>query len=180
MKELKFTQNELKIKNKRLKFLARVDKLTNVFNRTKLDEVIEKEINRAKRFNRTFSVILIDIDDFKSINDNYGHLIGDKVLVELANILKQYSRNVDTVGRWGGEEFLIICPETHKQGVIEHAKYLQKQINIYKFNDVQKLTVSIGLSTYDIKDDMDSLVKRADDALYKVKNNGKNNITFQD
>ncbi|MFK2821997.1 diguanylate cyclase [Arcobacter sp. YIC-80] len=180
MKELKFTQNELKIKNKRLKFLARVDKLTNVFNRTKLDEVIEKEINRAKRFNRTFSVILIDIDDFKSINDNYGHLIGDKVLVELANILKQYSRNVDTVGRWGGEEFLIICPETHKQGVIEHAKYLQKQINMYKFNDVQKLTVSIGLSTYDIKDDMDSLVKRADDALYKVKNNGKNNITFQD
>ncbi|MGA1931236.1 diguanylate cyclase [Arcobacter sp. YIC-464] len=179
MKELKLVQNELKIKNKRLKFLARVDKLTSVFNRTKLDEVLEKEINRSKRFNRDFSIILIDIDDFKLVNDTYGHLIGDHVLIQLATILKKYTRNVDTVGRWGGEEFLIICPETDKDSVIQVAKNIQNKINEFDFEKAKKVTVSIGLSSF--KDDTkDTLIKKADIALYYVKNHGKNSIYFMD
>ena len=179
MKELKFAQNELKIKNKRLKFLARVDKLTNVFNRTKLDEVLEKEINRSKRFDREFSIILVDIDDFKKVNDNYGHLVGDKVLIQLAKILKKYTRTVDTVGRWGGEEFLIICPETNKEGVIKLARNLQEKINEFTFDEVGNITVSIGLSNFK-EDTSDTIVKKADVALYNIKENGKNSIAFMD
>ncbi|UTJ05509.1 diguanylate cyclase [Arcobacter roscoffensis] len=179
LKELKATQNELKIKNKRLKFLARVDKLTGVYNRTKLDEVLEKEINRSKRFKRDFSIMLIDIDDFKNINDTYGHLVGDKILIALADLLKIHTRNVDTVGRWGGEEFLIICPETDKLGAVKLAKYLQVKINEFTFEENLKITVSIGLSMFK-EDTSDTILKKADIALYDVKENGKNSIEFMD
>ncbi|WP_108060862.1 GGDEF domain-containing protein [Poseidonibacter lekithochrous] len=169
-------KEELEEKNKELKRIAITDKLTNIYNRVKLDSKMEAEMNRAQRFGHGFSIIIIDIDYFKEVNDNYGHQIGDCVLIEMAGLLKSHVRNTDTLGRWGGEEFLIICPETKEEGVLKLANNLQKTIEENTFSTIGSKTASFGITTYINGDNTNSMLKRADDALYKAKTTGRNKV----
>ena len=174
-------ENELKLlkATAELKQLAITDKLTNLYNRHKLDDVLEDEKKRANRYKTMFGIMILDIDHFKIVNDTYGHHVGDEVLIEFANILKINSRETDIVGRWGGEEFLIIIPQTNKNSILQFAKNLKSKIEKNKFNTVDKITVSIGVSIYKVDESTESTVTRADDALYISKNNGRNQVNFK-
>ena len=164
--------------NKQLEELSITDNLTKLFNRNKLDKELLTEANRANRFSSTFGVIIIDIDYFKSINDVYGHQMGDTVLKEFADILKSNSRKTDTVGRWGGEEFLIICSETNLEGILSFANNLKEKISSYSFSIEEQKTASFGVSIYKKEEDTDLMIKRADDALYNAKENGRDRVEY--
>jgi len=154
------------------------DTLTDVFNRRQLDNLLEKELSFAQRYNIEFSLIILDIDYFKNINDQFGHLTGDKILVEISKILKQHTRKVDYVGRWGGEEFLIICPNSNSNIGENVALKLKSHIEKYDFNISQNITASFGVSQYKKGDNVDDVLNRADNALYKSKNNGRNQVNI--
>ncbi|MCX8026287.1 MAG: diguanylate cyclase [Thermodesulfovibrionales bacterium] len=172
--------HELKAALQKISTLAITDKLTQIYNRLKIEESLSNEIERARRYNSIFSIILIDIDHFKRVNDEHGHIVGDKVLVEFAKILSNRIRKTDICGRWGGEEFILICPHTNLEEAFNIAKDLQKTIIQYNFFSVGKITASFGISTFSHDDTSDSLIKRADDALYQAKNGGRNRIVLQD
>jgi polar amino acid transport system substrate-binding protein len=173
---LKKAQIEIKGKNKELEQLAITDQLTSLYNRRKTDELLQNEINRSERFNNPFGIAIMDIDYFKKINDTYGHQIGDKVLVEIANILKQYNRKTDFIGRYGGEEFVIICPESEQTGVVKLMETIHKHIEKHNFEHIGKKTVSFGITMYTLGDTIESIIKRADNALYQAKNDGRNKV----
>ncbi len=171
-------EKKLKIKLEKaydeLKHLAITDKLTNVYNRHKLDEVLEIEKKRADRYNSTFGIMILDIDYFKKINDLYGHHVGDNVLKEFATILKDNSRDTDIVGRWGGEEFLIIVPQTNKESIELFAQNIRKKVEFNSFELVEHLTISIGTTVYKKNESTETTINRADNALYEAKNSGRN------
>lgn len=152
------------------------DTLTNVYNRRKLDDLLTKEISFVQRYNIDFSIILMDVDFFKSINDNFGHLIGDKVLVEISKILVENTRKVDHVGRWGGEEFLIICPNSNSKEAKSVADKLREYIENFDFGIEQCVTASFGVSSFKTDDNIDDILNRADNALYLAKNSGRNQV----
>ncbi len=162
--------------NRQLLELSITDNLTKLYNRNKLDEVLIEESNRANRFDHIFGVIIIDIDYFKSVNDIHGHQMGDTVLKEFADILKFNSRKTDTVGRWGGEEFLIICSETNLDGILSFANTLKEKISSYPFALGEQKTASFGVSVYKKDENVEDMIKRADDALYEAKENGRNKV----
>lgn len=164
---------------KELEQLAVTDSLTGLFNRTKFNEVVKNEVLRSKRFGHTFGLAIFDIDHFKSVNDNYGHQVGDKVLVEIVNIVKNNLRTTDMFFRWGGEEFIVICLETNKDGFRILLENIRKTIEENVFEDIDSKTVSIGFTMHEKSDDEMSLVEKADEALYKAKNSGRNRIEFQ-
>ncbi len=176
-KLLKQAQKDIEEKNKELEKLAITDKLTDLYNRRKLEELIQNEIHRCERFGRSFGLAIIDIDHFKKVNDTYGHQIGDKVLIEIANILKSYLRRTDFVGRFGGEEFIIICPESDIQGVTNLMENFRSRIANHNFAEIRNKTASFGVTVLKEGDTMDSLIKRADSALYEAKNNGRNKVS---
>jgi diguanylate cyclase (GGDEF)-like protein len=174
-----YLNNMLESKEKlktQLEHLAITDKLTGINNRLKIDELLQNEIVRSKRYNHAFGFAIIDIDNFKSINDNYGHQVGDSVLIKIAKILKENIRNVDYLGRWGGEEFVIICPETSLEGTLKLMEDLKKIIESESFETVGTVTASFGLTLFDLEDDASTILKRADDALYKAKDDGRNKV----
>lgn len=158
--------------------ISQTDQLTKVFNRLKLDEVLFEEITRNDRYNLDFSIILLDIDNFKSINDTFGHLIGDKVLIEIANILTKNIRKTDILGRWGGEEFLIICTNTDIKGVQKIAESLRQTIEKTDFQGVGNITASFGATQFYRHEQEEDMLKRADEALYLSKNNGRNQVNI--
>jgi polar amino acid transport system substrate-binding protein len=119
---------------------------------------------------------MIDFDNFKRVNDTYGHLVGDKTLVNFAQIVRGNIRDMDLVGRWGGEEFMIICPETNIEGADHLATKIQELINVYDFPHIHTLTCSFGLSECHENDRVENVVGRADDALYRAKEEGRNRI----
>lgn len=162
---------------KRIEELSITDKLTGLYNRLKIDEVLNNQIEYSKRYKVPFSVILIDIDNFKMINDTYGHDKGDYVLSEISTILKQNIRKTDSVGRWGGEEFFILCPNTEKEDCVLIAELIRKNVESHSFWDISKLTISLGLTSFLDNDNSLTIFKRVDTALYKAKNNGKNQTT---
>lgn len=169
-------QEEIKLKNIALENLATTDKLTNIYNRRKIEEILQEEIYRSERFEHTFVLILLDIDYFKDVNDTYGHQIGDVVLIELAKILKGELRKTDFVGRFGGEEFLLICPESNIKEIYTLIEGLRIKIANTDFEVAGKKTASFGMTQYKKNDTVDFMIKRTDDALYKAKNNGRNKI----
>ncbi len=180
---LKETQNNLAeahamlaIKNKELEAIAATDRLTGLYNRLKLDSVFNSALRYCKRYNRPLVVIMLDIDKFKSINDTFGHQVGDTTLKELALILGKNLRQTDTVGRWGGEEFLIICPETDISQATFAAQKLRSAIAEHNFPTVKHITCSFGISQYQNADAEDDIIKRADEALYAAKRNGRNRV----
>lgn len=163
--------NEQKLEN-----LATIDGLTGLCNRLKIENNVNEEVERAERYKRGLSVILLDIDNFKSVNDDYGHHIGDAVLREFSSILKNGIRKVDAVGRWGGEEFLIILPETGIEEAKNVAEQVRSEIENHLFTVVKQKTSSFGVSEYIQGDNSRSIINRADKALYKAKEYGKNQI----
>jgi len=170
------------VKTKRIyQTLAFLDELTQIYNRRYFDDVLAREIERAGRYPQRFSLLMIDIDDFKQYNDKYGHLKGDKILKDIADIFRHKVRRTDIVARYGGEEFAIITPHTGKEGASVLAARL---VNLVANKDfvlddslAVKITVSVGVATY--KDDAttkDELIQKADEALYQAKRMGKNRV----
>lgn len=162
--------------NKKLQICATTDSLTQLPNRFQIDEILKLEDRNFQRYNDSFSVILADIDFFKKVNDVYGHNVGDMVLIEFANILKYHTRCSDVVGRWGGEEFLIICPKTDLDGAAKHAELIRSTIEQHTFEKVAKQTASFGVAQYVQGDTLESLFIRVDKALYEAKGNGRNQV----
>lgn len=179
-KLLQQAQKDIEEKNKELAKLAITDKLTNLYNRRKLDELLQNELNRSDRFKHTFALAILDIDHFKKVNDTFGHQTGDKVLVELSIILKAHIRTTDFVGRFGGEEFVIICPESQKEGVYNLMENIRLNIANYTFNDIGNITMSFGIALSKENDTIESVLKRADVALYEAKNSGRNKVVVSE
>lgn len=161
---------------KRAEELAITDRLTGLYNRLKLDEVLTYEIAKAKRYHTALSLIIIDVDHFKSVNDTYGHQVGDTVLKEVSNTLRTATRGPDIVGRWGGEEFLIILPNTNLAGALSAAEKIRTAIEEYPFSVVGKKTASLGVSEFLVEETEDSFIERADQALYRAKTGGRNQV----
>ncbi|MCU7951465.1 MAG: transporter substrate-binding domain-containing protein [gamma proteobacterium symbiont of Bathyaustriella thionipta] len=164
--------------NKKLQKIAQTDKLTQLYNRLKIDHELDRQKALSNRYDNAFSVIIVDIDDFKTINDNYGHLTGDSVLIEFALLLKNNIRRVDLAGRWGGEEFLIICPNSSKIAATNLAEKLRRIIEAHQFTKVhKKITASFGIAQYNQSDgSIQKLIHIADKALYQAKTNGRNQV----
>ena len=160
--------------------ISRVDGLTGLYNHKFFHELLDAEISRSDRYKYSFSLIMIDIDDFKKINDNYGHQRGDTILEEIASILKSLARRTDSAVRYGGEEFAIILSQTAKEHGRVFADRVVKSIATSKFSGFshdKAVTVSAGLSGYpDDARTRESLIKKADEALYQAKNMGKNTL----
>jgi diguanylate cyclase (GGDEF)-like protein/PAS domain S-box-containing protein len=161
---------------KRLEELWMTDHLTGLANRQKIDEIWEREILRSLRYGDLFSVLLIDIDHFKQVNDIYGHLCGDDLLYAFALLLKASCRDTDHVGRWGGEEFIVLIPNTNLSSAVLMADKLRATIAEHVFTTVGTLTVSIGVATYRNGMSEDDLFQLADNALYRAKSNGRNRV----
>ena len=155
---------------------ANTDSLTGLFNRRKGWEVIEQEMNRARRYHRPVSLIMFDIDHFKAINDTYGHLAGDHVLKTIAKTIQEKLRSTDTFVRWGGEEFMIISAETDLSGARQLAERLRKSIENCSVRNMSRLTASFGVTQFTASDNFDSFTQRVDAKLYDAKSTGRNKV----
>lgn len=161
---------------KRIEELSVTDKLTQLYNRLKLDEIFAMKLATAGRYNTPFSVIIMDIDHFKNVNDTWGHQAGDDVLKEFAAIIKSNVRETDIVGRWGGEEFLILSSDTDLESATQLSQKLRELVSSFKFSFAGHKTASFGVSSYHAGDDEKTMVKRADEALYNAKAGGRNRV----
>ncbi len=196
-KELKLRVNELEIANKKLteqtkeleitqkqlEIEATTDALSTLYNRRYVLDVSGRLFDSAKRYNQPLSAVMIDIDDFKRINDTYGHAMGDEVIVHCANILKKITRSSDVLARYGGEEFLILLPNTPNDKVMELSSRINEVISTdripYGSQELIQYTVSLGITHLkEIDMSIDQLIQRADKALYRSKAKGKNCIEF--
>lgn len=171
---------EMYLLKEKLELLTLIDDLTKLYNRKSYNENLEKLLFQYKRYNTPFSIIIYDIDDFKQINDTYGHSVGDNVLVEMSKLIKLQIRESDYIFRIGGEEFIILLTETQ----IDKAKLVSEKIrnsvenNLNTLKD-EKITISIGLTEVIENDTEDSIFKRVDSLMYESKNNGKNRVTSE-
>lgn len=163
-----------------LKELAATDKLTQTYNRVKFDEILEKSFILSKESKEFFGLIMLDIDHFKNINDNYGHNIGDNILIELSALVKKHIRKDDILVRWGGEEFIIFIPNSTNNILKNISENLRYKIENYNFKDLKgsKLTSSFGATLLRDDDTIESLINRVDTALYDSKHNGRNKVTI--
>jgi len=177
--EVEARTKELKTALVEMERISNKDKLTQVYNRHKLDQALANVIDMAERYGEHFGVILLDIDNFKFINDCFGHTVGDQALIEFVNELKKTLRKTDTLGRWGGDEFLIILPQTTQDGLMALANAFKAQLTQYQSEIFGSLTSSIGVTLYQANDTISSIITRADSALYTSKNRGKNAVTFK-
>lgn len=170
--------SELEKQNARLEVLSTTDALTQVANRMTLDQELGAAFLRFKRYQSPFSVILIDIDHFKRVNDQHGHLVGDAVLKEVSALIGQNIRDTDCLGRWGGEEFMLICQECSTQAGKALAEKLRCILQAHRFPEVDRLTASFGV-TEALSGDREAsdITARADSALYQSKSNGRNRVS---
>ncbi len=156
-----------------LEKMATIDKLTNIYNRRMLDNFLRIEIEIANRHNENLSLIIIDIDYFKKVNDTFGHLAGDNLLALVSKIILENLRNSDIFGRYGGEEFLIICKKTNKENAFILAEKLRVLIKDFEFDEIGYKTISLGISDFQKGDTVETLFKKADLALYEAKHSGR-------
>jgi len=176
--EIATRKNQLEAANKSLQQLSRTDKLTGLFNRGYWEECLETEFNRSKRSQTPSSLILFDIDHFKRLNDTFGHPAGDKMLIAVARCVESSQRLTDTAGRYGGEEFALILPDTTKENALVVAERLRRSImnNVVEW-DSQVLQVTVSLGICEFNENMEShqnWIEHADKALYEAKNKGRN------
>ncbi len=170
--------SDRKVMEEEILRLSITDKLTQSYNRLKLDETLEEQFDLSKQASIPFTILILDIDHFKRVNDTYGHQVGDRVLVELVSIFHKNVRANDIVGRWGGEEFLIVLPQTTLNVGVDLAEKIRSLVEENHFDSVGQVTISIGVSTYEKDLSPDSIVSRADTALYKAKESGRNRVEF--
>lgn len=166
---------DIENESRRFEYLSVTDSLTEIYNRLKFDNVLESEIQRAKRFKRVFSLVMFDIDQFKDINDTFGHDAGDEFLKELTRGLAKHIRTTDTFARWGGDEFAVLVVETPIEGAVALAEKLRADTETTNFA-FGKVTCSFGVTEFKETDDLASIIKRVDNALYEAKTSGKNRI----
>lgn len=159
-----------------LEHLATIDPLTSIYNRRKFNEVLAYELRRDERYPAGLSFIVCDMDNFKAINDDYGHNTGDEVLKLFAELVSNCIRTTDTFARWGGEEFVLLLPEAGFETAIQIAEKIRQEVETTRFSKVDQVTVSFGVTQFLEGDTEDTLFKRADKALYKAKQNGRNRI----
>ena len=162
--------------NRQLQQLSVTDALTGLYNRTALSATFQIDLERAQRYGRPLSIVLLDLDHFKSINDEFGHLVGDQVLIESASIIRKTVRQVDGIYRWGGEEFLIVCPETPPGQVWNLTKRILDGVRTHRFATGKPTTVSAGIANMGTGDTLSTLIQRADEALYCAKAAGRDCI----
>jgi diguanylate cyclase len=163
-----------------LRTLAHTDALTGLANRRAAQEVLGREVARAARYDRDLAVLMIDIDRFKVLNDGHGHPVGDRVLVALAERLRAHVRASDLIARWGGEEIVVVAPETPMPFSLQLAEQLRAQIAKDPFLDGHEITVSVGVASFRPGDDVDTLISRADAAMYRAKEAGRNRVVVAD
>lgn len=165
---------------RKLRRLATVDQLTGLFNRRHGSHLAEKEIGRFQRGGHPVSFMLLDVDHFKSINDSYGHEIGDRILEKIGGLIPTQLRTQDLVARWGGEEFLVILPNTRIESALASAERVRNVLRGYDWTSVadvkQSVTISVGVSELGESDDMASVIRRADQALYRSKARGRDRV----
>jgi diguanylate cyclase (GGDEF)-like protein len=164
--------------NKKLKYLSERDQLTDLYNRHKMNKEIREHYYNFKRYGRPFSLLMVDIDKFKNINDTYGHMVGDEVLKKLAKILVKNIRKTDIASRWGGEEFLILLSETNLEQAIEVAEKIRKTIEKESFPKDIRITVSIGVDSVENHEHIKDLLILVDEKLYKAKESGRNRVEY--
>lgn len=168
---------ELKEKSNLLEYQANHDQLTGLFNRQKFNEIFNKEIKRERRYENNLSLIIFDIDNFKNFNDDFGHNIGDEVLKVISKVVLNNIREHDTVARWGGEEFLVLLPQTDEMGAKNVAEKIRTAIEEYESEIIpRQITASFGVTRLKKDDDEISILRKADEALYKAKAEGKNRV----
>jgi diguanylate cyclase (GGDEF)-like protein len=182
----KALQDELRVKNAQLEellgkveIMAITDALTGLYNRRRFLDVLSKEFEKERRYSTPFSIIMMDIDFFKKINDNYSHQTGDRVLKEISDIISGSIREIDTAARYGGEEFVVVLPNTDKENARISAERMRSSISSYKFPEVSyNITVSFGISGLpdSLLVNQDKLLRCADYALYRAKQNGRNRV----
>jgi diguanylate cyclase (GGDEF)-like protein len=163
-----------------MRTLAHTDALTGLANRRAAQEVLGREVARAARYERDLAVLMLDIDRFKVLNDGHGHPVGDRVLVALAERLRAHVRASDLIARWGGEEFVVVAPETPMPFSLQLAEQLRAQIARDPFLDGHRITVSVGVASFRPGDDVDALISRADAAMYRAKEAGRNRVVVAD
>lgn len=162
---------------KQLERMVLIDPLTELYNRRYLFEQLEQEEAKARRYGRAFSVIMVDIDNFKELNDTKGHLTGDRILQSVGRVLEQSVRAADVVGRYGGEEFLLILPETEEEAARIVAEKIRKNVVSSPWPDgVSGVTVSLGVAGYQKEEGYEDLLRRADARLYQAKREGKDRV----
>ena len=160
-----------------LRNIAYTDSLTKIYNRLHFTHFLDAEIDKVKCYGGKFSIIFFDLDHFKKVNDNYGHLTGDDVLACVTEIVSKANRSADIFARYGGEEFIILTPETDMSGALIHAERLRSDIEKYKFDTVGHITSSFGVAEFNAKtDNIESMLERADKALYLAKEHGRNRV----
>lgn len=159
-----------------MKEVAIKDSLTKLYNRYYFNDALENEIHRSDRYDSAFSLCMFDIDDFKNINDTYGHDVGDRVLKSVADIIKEHMRESDIFARVGGEEFMIIFQKTSLYESYSIAQRIRESVEKYDFSQAGQVTISVGLVAYQYGEDKEQLLKRVDKALYEAKNSGKNTV----
>ncbi len=163
-----------------LRHLASVDPLTNLYNRRMFANLMEKETNKARRKQIPYSLVILDIDYFKSVNDQYGHHTGDKVILGIADTIRMVARSCDVCARFGGEEFIILLPETKLFGASSFTSRLQEKINrqlfYSEYNETFQVTCSFGIVEWNLATGLDELISKADRALYNAKRSGRNKV----
>lgn len=159
-------------------YLSETDNLTKAYNRLKFNEVVKMEIIRSKRYKIDMSLIMFDIDFFKKVNDTYGHDLGDLVLIEISKAVKNLMRELDIFCRWGGEEFMILLPNTSLESAVLAAERIRKLIYGLIIGDIGKVSCSFGVVSFDFEEDLDNFIKRVDKKLYTAKNNGRNRVEY--
>lgn len=175
-KTIEDQRDQIEKANRELEEQSLRDELTSLYNRRKLDAVLKEVSGRAARYGSHFALIIMDVDHFKRINDNHGHHTGDRILREIGKILCNNIREVDTCGRWGGEEFLVICPETD----LHHARLLAERLRILIMEAYERpkpiVTASFGVATSEETQKLDTVLTLADDRLYQAKELGRNRV----
>ena len=170
------TKRKAFIANKELLDLSWKDPLTGLYNRKKFDDALEHWMSFSKRYGNSLSLILLDIDNFKSVNDTHGHIVGDNLLKGVAAAIGSSIREADVFARWGGDEFAILLPNTDLQQAQKLAERLKERISSSSFGPFQGMTCSFGVAEYEESDSKQSLLKRADDLLLQAKSSGKGRV----
>ena len=162
--------------NAQLEALTVTDDLTQLKNRYGTTQFLQQQLTLIQRYPKPLSILMLDIDLFKQINDAHGHLIGDQVLRRFGKAILENTRLTDACGRWGGEEFIVICPETDMAGALQLANTIQVALSEIEFPNQVEVTVSIGIATAQENDNQDSLISRADTFMYQAKQSGRNTV----
>ncbi len=170
---------DMTTKTKQFENKATYDALTHIYNRSKFNDIFKEEIKIAKFEGHDLSFAILDIDFFKKVNDNYGHIVGDKTLIKFASTIQKHIRSVDTFARWGGEEFVLILVGTNEKNAFKVVNNLRKTIEETEFAEVNNITCSIGITQLKECDKIDEIIKRADEALYIAKETGRNKVCIK-